>query len=382
MSNSDPPARPLVQFRSIKPFYVEIDELMYQGGGSVAFCRGPLSGSPALPRRVLSVSGLAFPVDSLMSDGRDMCRGNMSLFSICVPSTVVSIGLACFQYCRALSLVAFESGSQLSLIGPRVFYDCRSLKSIYVSSGVRTLGECSFFECAHLACVAFDYHSQLSRIDAWTFSHCAQLRSICLPAGLEHVGHSALPWQSLECLRFETGNRHFSVSESAFLVYEGISIVGPVGAVTELAIESDIEELCDRCFAYQSSLSSVSFAPNSRLRRIGDFAFAYSSLSSIVIPSRVEMIGANCFLGCAKLSIVQFESNSRLSAIGRHAFGLCPLVTVWVPSCIEAIALDHFGYCPKVRIMETVIMETGEVVRAHPRPLVRDGIDWLLATEC
>jgi hypothetical protein len=170
----------------------------------------------------------------------------------------------------------------------------------------------------------------------------------------------------------ETVNRHYSVSETSFLVFERFSTVGSVGVVSELCIGNDTEELCDGCFSYQSSLSPVAFAPDSRIRRIGDFAFLNSSLSCIVIPSNVESIEERCFMDCEQLSIVRFKSNSRLSVIGNFAFVLCPLETVWISSSIQRIAIEHFGYCPDVQI---VIIETRVRVRPLPRYLVRDWVD-------
>jgi hypothetical protein len=255
------------------------------------------------------------------------------------------------------------------LISGSAFSGCTSLKSICISSGVQTLDEWSFCGCDHLASVTFERHSRLSRIEQWAFSSCPKLRLICLPAGLEHVGRGALNWPSLEHFRFEPGNRHFSVSESDFLVFKGRSIVGHIGLIGELVIERSIEELCDRSFCNRASLSAVSFAPDSRLRRIGEGAFMASSVRSIAIPWRVQTIGAKCCLGCGKLSIVKFESNSRLVAIGKFAFALCSLETVWIPSCIEAIALNHFGYCPDVML---AIIETGVRVAPYPKRLERE----------
>jgi hypothetical protein len=59
-------------------------------------------------------------------------------------------------------------------------------------------------------------------------------------------------------------------------------------------------------------LSSVAFASDSKLVRIGDAAFRYcTALASIYMPSSVETIGKTCFGGCSALSSVIFEDNSK-----------------------------------------------------------------------
>jgi hypothetical protein len=195
---------------------------------------------------------------------------------------------------------------------------------------------------------------------------------ICIPAGVEHIGPAALPWESLESIVIEAGNHHFSVSESRFLISEGISILGCVGVVTELTVPNTIEELGGCCFCFQTTLSVVSFESDSRVQRFRESAFSHASVRSIVIPSSVEIIETLCFLECRELSMVRFEANSRLSDIGAHAFGLCPLETVWIPSCIETVAIGHFGYVPDVRL---VVLETGATVTPLPKHLLRNHRD-------
>jgi hypothetical protein len=107
------------------------------------------------------------------------------------------------------------------------------------------------------------------------------------------------------------------------LVFDETSIVGDSGFPAEVCIENVIEELSDGCFLDQCSLSIVSFESNSRLRRIGERAFAQSSLRSIDIPSSVEIIGKFCFTDCNIVSIIRSELASQLSVLDKNAFLGC-----------------------------------------------------------
>jgi hypothetical protein len=120
-------------------FSVAIDGLLYKGESSKAWSNGGLSGNPALPRRVVCHCGLSFEVTSL---GRGSAP---SLFSICVPSSVLQICDDCFFFAPNLCYVAFEFDSRLLDVATRAFQGCPSLKSICIPSRVETIGNLAFF---------------------------------------------------------------------------------------------------------------------------------------------------------------------------------------------------------------------------------------------
>jgi hypothetical protein len=57
------------------------------------------------------------------------------LLSICIPSSVETLGHMAFAECRSLSTVTFESGSKLTTVdGREVFQGCYSLASLFIPS--------------------------------------------------------------------------------------------------------------------------------------------------------------------------------------------------------------------------------------------------------
>ena len=83
-------------------------------------------------------------------------------------------------------------------------------------------------------------------------------------------------------------------------------------------IPASVEEIGESCFSGCSSLSRVTFASGSAVRRIGKEAFRECrKLSEIEIPASVEEIGERCVWGCSSLSRGTFASGSALSASGR-----------------------------------------------------------------
>jgi hypothetical protein len=156
-----------------------------------------------------------------------------------------------------------------------------------------------------------------------------------------------LPWWNLQYLSIESGNRHFGLSGPFLMDLRRFSIVGHVGRAVDLQIGNSVEELGDSCFSTQVSLSTVTFEPNCRLRRIAVWALRMCQmLKSIAVPACVETLDCHCFFGCQSLSVVTFESESMCAVIGEHAFSNCPaLAAISLPPSLERLGPRAFERC-------------------------------------
>ena len=118
------------------------------------------------------------------------------------------------------------------------------------------------------------------------------------------------------------------------------------------------------------SLTSVTFAENSKLNSIGKNAFAWcgsltnisipnsvtsignsafwncSALTSINIPSSVTSISIQAFKECSSLTSVNFAEDSQLTTIGAFAFNDCgSLKNINIPSSVTSIESQAFSNC-------------------------------------
>ena len=66
-------------------------------------------------------------------------------------------------------------------------------------------------------------------------------------------------------------------------------------ALSSVTIPANLTEVPDQMFLNCNTLRSVTFAPDCKLKRIGDFAFSGTSLESIEIPATVTEIGEGAF---------------------------------------------------------------------------------------
>jgi hypothetical protein len=104
-----------------------------------------------------------------------------------IESTIEVISAYCFEGCRSLSHVTFESASAVCDIEAFAFSGCSSLLSICIPSSVECLGDGCFARCAKLAIVSFEANSRLRRIGESAFADCPLLTDICLPSTVNEL---------------------------------------------------------------------------------------------------------------------------------------------------------------------------------------------------
>jgi hypothetical protein len=83
------------------------------------------------------------------------------------------------------------------------------------------------------------------------------------------------------------------------------------------------------------------------LREIGEEALSHSQgFSEITIPSSVEIFGDRCFENCRQLATVSFEKPSKLKRIGEWAFACSGLRRFTIPGSTNEIDGSAFEGCP------------------------------------
>jgi hypothetical protein len=188
------------------------------------------------------------------------------LKKIVIPKEVQKINAYAFWSCKNLSVITFESDSQLEKIGESAFYECKSLSKITIPKSVTKIGDGAFWLCEGLTSVTFESGIDLQKIGWLTFSECGNLKKIEIPRSVQKIGNNA--------------------------------------------------------FEYCKKLSKVTFEANSKLETIGDSAFSDCvSLTKIVFPKNLTKVGDNAFFNCKKLTSV--DAGSKLQYIAEAAFEDC-----------------------------------------------------------
>lgn len=147
----------------------------------------------------------------------------------------------------------------------------------------------------------------------------------------------------------ELEGRCFSYSNylSKVRLSENITII-PKGCfmcckrLSSINIPSAVEEIGDFSFESCEGLRHLTFAPESKLKKIGENAFCYNySLESVSLPDSLTYLDEEAFYDCKKLS--EAHLGNYITYIGPRNFCNCALkAPVEVPPTIEKIGNEAF----------------------------------------
>ena len=90
-------------------------------------------------------------------------------------------------------------------------------------------------------------------------------------------------------------------------------------------------------------MREVIFEFGSRLRRVGDHAFADTALREFAAPKGLRVIGSGTFMNCKELRTVKL--NEGLESLGEGAFRDSGMDDVHLPSSLKTMGESVFAGC-------------------------------------
>lgn len=333
----------------------------------------------------------------------------------------LSIGQKAFEG-TAITSLTLPSG--IVKIKSYAFYDCERLVSVYIPDSIKTIEDFAFANCYALTNMTFADGTELDLIGACVLYDCTSLIEFKLPQAkmaydlyggssssikklilskeivsvTEQMLSQALT--SLEEILVEKGNQSY-VSEdgvlytngkkalvkypqakegSDFEVPDGVAQVGGLysgygggfsGAskLTKVTIPASVRTIGAAAFYNCNALTNIDFLAakdgNNFDLSIGEDAFGYSGLTSIVIPARVAAVGGlsrGTFRNNTSLTSVTFEKGSRITSIPTEAFNFCTaLKSIHLPATVTEIERNAFIYCKSLAAV--TIEEGGEILK-------------------
>jgi hypothetical protein len=152
-------------------------------------------------------------------------------------------------------------------------------------------------------------------------------------------------------------NRHFFVENDCLLGTNAHELIQYQSASQMFYVGSDISLLSGASFMSNSTIETIIFEAESRLRNLPAFGFfCCTELRRVEIPKCVRVIGENCFAGCCVLTEVIFESPPVIHTIESEAFTRCSLLASFiVPSSVSTLGNSVFYKCLE---LSTVLFDT------------------------
>lgn len=309
--------------------------------------------SVVIPASVYEIANSAFSccynLQSILFKGKSSLKtigksafNECKLKSIIFPSSLETIGKYSFKRCQQLCSISFTKDSKLKKIGNSAFI-FTLIASIDFPSSVEEIGDSAFGHCYFLKSIKFSEESKLRKIGDSAFIFDERIESLEFPASLEEIGRSA----------FESNPVSSLLSSVTFPKDSNLKIIGNSAfhraKLQTIEFPASLEEIGESAFSYSSSIRSIKFPPESKLRKICSHAFKNDKrITSVEFPASLEEIGESAF-GCFKrnsmLSSITFPKNSNLKKIGKTAFHEANITSIEFPSSLEEIGEFAFGKC-------------------------------------
>lgn len=262
--------------------------------------------------------------------------GDDSYAAVSIPDTVETIGTyafnGAFDYVKAKTsggavyvdkwLVAYapkEAAEALQIkegtvgVANYALYNNSNVNQIYFPNSLKKIGMAAFYGCSALTTVR-DQLSQITEISDYAFYKCANLSNVEISNKVKRIGRSAF---------YKSG-------------------------VMSVEISKNVEEIGPYAYYGCEDLLLLSFADNSALKKIGEYAFGNdASLKRVELPDGLSQIGKRAFYKCSALGNVTFGNG--METLGEGVFEQCVALTkISLPASLKEIGKRAFYKCAAI----------------------------------
>lgn len=304
-----------------------------------------LSGIGSEAFKGTSLESIALPA-SLQSIGDSAFYGTM-LASVSIPANVSSIGEGAFENARLTNL-EFTGGSNLKTISSSAFSG-NLLQTVQIPDSVTEIQSGAF---ASNLLTEVTIGTSVTSIASNAFCSNSSLEAYTVESGNAggYYATDGVLFRTAdgvnELVAFPTGkggSAGYSVPEGVGRIsawaFQGTKIWG-------ISIPSSVTEICEGAFLNSSSLGSQEVQLSEGLITIAPNAFeGCKNLKSLSIPASVASIGRYAFYRDSSLSNITFAEGSQLKRIGNATFASCGLSSFEVPASVTSIGQQAFASC-------------------------------------
>ena len=150
-------------------------------------------------------------------------------------------------------------------------------------------------------------------------------------------------------LIFKEYEDQFILTKSNFNQEDFDVIFAAFPHIEKAEIPSNIKIINSHAFHKCRYIKSIEIPKDSKLQKIGKYAFYKTNISSIFIPPQVEEIGEHAFDRCINLHRVEVSPNSKIKAIEKHTFNHSLIEEILIPNDVTTIGEGSFSRCEKLK---------------------------------
>ena len=214
----------------------------------------------------------------------------------------------------------------------------------------------SFAYCLCIDKIEPPKDSILEIIEKNAFNY-SSIKSFTIPASLVQLDEN---WYQIapkltdikidpNSLIFKEYEDQFILTKSNFNQEDFDVIFAAFPHIEKAEIPSNIKIINSHAFHKCRYIKSIEIPKDSKLQKIGKYAFYKTNISSIFIPPQVEEIGEHAFDRCINLHRVEVSPNSKIKAIEKHTFNHSLIEEILIPNDVTTIGEGSFSRCEKLK---------------------------------
>ncbi len=243
--------------------------------------------------------------------GENLFKGNESITSVTIPSTIENIKFSAFEGCTALEKVTFlaDENSNPITFGINLFKGCTSLKDITIPVNANTVAAGMFEGCTSLKKVPFA--GCATSIGNTAFKGCTALEEITLPEGLATIDKNS----------FEGCTQLGAITFPESLVVIGEESFKDCTSLVRIFIPAKVYNINLKAFDGCTNLGTISVsADNAKYSSIDGALYNKAATTLMLVPNRtlktfeivstVTSIDTNAFANLTNLETITVSEES------------------------------------------------------------------------
>ena len=279
-----------------------------------------------------------------------------------------TIAIADYAFMGNKSITALNFSQNTQSIASFAFADCKNVSRITFAADKMKLGVYAFRGCELVKTLSIN----ADVIPKGTFEGCLALSEVTIGKDVDIIGEYAFSGTAVTRFNVSSDNEVYSsVSASPYILNkEGTEILLAAQKYDDELIitDSKIKKIGNGAFA-GSSITSIN-APH--ITVLGDYAFANCQKLSSVSLGTLEEIGDYAFASTAIRYLPSFE---KVTEIGAYAFTKTGITAVQIPDNVK-IGDGAFAYCPNIQRISL-----GDNVNVGRRAFIHNLLDnWTYRT--
>jgi len=200
-----------------------------------------------------------------------------------------------------------------------LFDGCKKIEKVVLPNSLTTIGQCAFFNCTNLKTLVIG--SKVTTIKPGLWGGCSKLTDVTINSANFHLTNGVLY------------NKDYTIIIAALQTWN----------YGDLSIRNGVKEIQYDAFSFCSNLTSLTFP--SSVTTIGDTAFEYTGISSVVFTSYISSIGSFAFSGCKNLKELDLTP-VKLTSLDYGAFMNSNIETVYMPKTLKELKQSVFSGTP------------------------------------